>query len=650
MTPIVAIFAAALSGVSAPDRMAMADRLFNRGDYATARTEYLALKGAPEVSAADVAYRLVSSANALNDRKATRDEAAAFLAAFPRDGRADRVRYLKALAGSDAERQAELKVLDRDDVPAAFRAEILYRLAEATGDDALYERCFKTDPEGRYAGYAKFAYATSMIRSDDPARRRQGDGVLMEIVYGKDAELARQAHYAVALHDFHEKRYGECSSLLKRYLKKYPEDPTAKEAARMLAESELLNGQYAAAVAACPDELDERFLYVKASAQFQLKNYEEAVSAARRYLDAFPAGKFRQALELIIARRDLEAAIAADDAKKILPAAKRCAALAETGAERLRLGWAYEKAGEAESAENEYAALARVFPGSELSADAQYRRGMSLLRREQYAAAEVAFAEALASGKLPSDRTATAFYWRGFAASRLGHDAEAVGFLKTALEGTLTLDERREARMIIADADFNAGRREAAATAYAGLVREGAVERMSAAKTRAVGRFLLGDEASRNAWTAAACACVWPDEVRVCAQALERSDAAEWRQAGFALHGDVERLSGDEAIARYCYQKCLEEPCETEVAAVVALNYGFLLVKCGDAATADTVLARAVKLNSQDAEARAWAYYGLARSARLQQDEEKALGYAKVVTALFERTKAAERVREEFLK
>ena len=253
---------------------------------------------------------------------------------------------------------------------------------------------------------------------------------------------------------------------------------------------------------------------------------------------------------------------------------------------------------------------------------------MSLLRRERWAPAEVSLAEALATGRLTAERKASATYWRGIAASRLGHTAEAVAFLEQALAGSLTLDERREAKLIIADADFNAGRRDKARTAYAELVREGAVERMGAAKTLAVGRLLKGDEA------------------RTCAQALVANKASEWRQAGFALLGDVETAETNLTAAAYAYRKCLEEPCVTEVLAPVSVKLGLHLVREGDVQEAERVLKRAVELNAQDPEARASAYLGLARAALLRNDSESAKGYATVVQTLFENTKAAAEAKE----
>ena len=53
--------------VAPSDRLAMADRLFNRGDYASARREYLALKGEKGVDEADVLYRLAAASEGVKD-------------------------------------------------------------------------------------------------------------------------------------------------------------------------------------------------------------------------------------------------------------------------------------------------------------------------------------------------------------------------------------------------------------------------------------------------------------------------------------------------------------------------------------------------------------------------------------------------------
>ena len=60
----LALLVAAVTVLPA-DRLAMADRLFNRGEYAAARAEYAALSGEKSLSAEEVLYRLAECDRAL---------------------------------------------------------------------------------------------------------------------------------------------------------------------------------------------------------------------------------------------------------------------------------------------------------------------------------------------------------------------------------------------------------------------------------------------------------------------------------------------------------------------------------------------------------------------------------------------------------
>ena len=629
MTLAAAAFAAALA-VTPSDRLAMADRLFNRGDYATAREEYLALRGEKSIDPAELGYRLVASARAVKDGPATRAAADEFLAANPAHKLADSVRLMKAMSGTDAERMAELPLLDRDDVAPQLRAEALVRLAQATGDASLYARSLKLDPKGRFASFARLRRAMLLHESKDEKDRRLAVQELVELVYGGDAQYARDALYLAATYSYSEGRYGECATLLKRYSQKYPNDARERDVRRLLALSDLMAGKYAAAIAFCNDDADETLLYVKATANDRLGERTAAVALAGRYLDAFPEGANRPAMEILLARAEFDDAMRTNAVRLALAAGKRVVALGggKNAADRLRLGWAYEKAGEAERADAEYAGVARDFPKSEASADALYRRAMAQLRQEKWAAAELSLAEALSSGRLAGERASLAWYWRGVAAMRAGHAAESLGFLRKSLEGGLPLDESREARLMLADADFNAGRRDEAVKAYAELVRQGALERMSAAKTLAVGKILPGEEA------------------KACARALVENKSAEWRQAGWALLGDVAEREENFVTASDAYERCLAEKCSTEAAASAAVKLGGYLLRDGRPRDAEAAYKRAVELNASDDEARAAAYLGLAKVAAAREDDEAARGYATVVVTLFEKSSSAAAAKE----
>ena len=615
--------------VAPSDRLAMADRLFNRGDYAAARREYAALKGEKGVDEADVLYRLAASSEGLKDTKGTVADADAFLAKFASHRLADRVRLMKALASEGEARKKELQLLDRDDAEPSLRAEALFHLARMGGDPSLYERCRKLDPRGRYAVYAAFYHASEALESADRSVRRQGLAELMEVVYGKDAALAKDALYLAAVHSYREGRYGESAALLKRYAKQNPGDARLTEVKRLAALSELMGGHYAAALACCTDDRDDTLVFVKATANERMGNRDEALALARKYLEEFPQGRHRDAMELERARMEFDAAAKASDKAKTLDAAKRAVAFGKgkVASDRLRYAWALELSGEVEKAEAEYAAVAKDFPGGADAAEAMYRRAMSLLRREKWAPAELSLAESLSSG-IAGDRRALALYWRGVASVRSGHLKEGIDLLKDALKAGLPLDESREARLMIADDDFNSGRADEAKAAYSELVRNGALERMGAAKTLAVGRLLGGGDA------------------RLCAQSLVKSDSAEWRQAGYALLGSVEEEAGAYGAAIYAYSKAMEEKCVTESLAKVALRLGVLESRNGDPVRAEAVLKRAVELNAKDGAARAEAYLALAEAALQRNDLEKARAYATVVATLFENTQFAPRAKE----
>ena len=211
---------------------------------------------------------------------------------------------------------------------------------------------------------------------------------------------------------------------------------------------------------------------------------------------------------------------------------------------------------------------------------------------------------------------------------RVGHSEEGVGFMKKALDGKLPLDESREARLALADADFNAGRREEASKAYSELVRQGAVARMGAAKTHAVGRLLGGEEG------------------KTCAKALCANKSPEWRQAGWSLAGDIAEAEENYVAAGAAYAKCLGEKCTTEYAASAAVKLGGYLLRDGRPRDAEKVYKRAVELNTSNDEARAAAYLGLAKSARARDDAEAMRGYATVVATLFESSASAAEAKE----
>ncbi|MGN0854991.1 MAG: tol-pal system YbgF family protein [Kiritimatiellia bacterium] len=608
------------------DRMAMADRLFDRGDYATAQAEYTALKGVDGVEEDELLYRLAECARALKDSSTARQAYGELLARHPVSRHALRARLQHALLGTGDEKRGELKLLDSDQVPAAIRAAALYHLGVLTGDAAVFERSVSLDPQGPYACYARFRHAAIISEDADPAVRRSAIGELMGIARGNDRDLAREAIYLAATRSYGDARYAEASLLFARFLKSYPADSRAPDARTMLAWSDYLTGKYAAAAALCGEGETDDFAYLRAACALAAGDRSRAHELMTRYLEDYPQGRYRAAVELPLARMAFEAAEKGGDAAQTIAAAKRSVALSKSSTDRLRLAWAYEKGGLVPEAVAEYQGVARDFPSTDDAAEALFRKAMLDLRAQRWSAAELSLAEALATGRNPARRAET-LYWRGIAAERMGHTEESGRFLSEALALGLSLDAAREARLLLADAAFKAGRRADAKARYMALVAEGACARMSAARINSVGRFLLESTEGEGALM----------EVKTCARALiESGGTPEWRQAGHALCGAAEEAGGEFAAAIASYRACLAENLRTEVTREASLRLGILESKAGETSAADRTLKESLRLNSADAHRRAQGYLWLARNSETAGDFRSACAYATVVTTLFD--------------
>ena len=594
----------------------MADRLFNRGQYEEAAKEYRALSGQEGIAADEILFRLAEC-----DRVAGRTTEALkgyveLFTKYPESAHASRARFLNAMGRTGLERRKLLAELDSDRVDLETRTAALYHLGAEASDTEVLEKCVKLDPKGKYAPYANLKYGTILNGSEDPAVRRKGVEVLLGLAFG-DGELADDALYLAAIQSYREKRYGEAGSLFRRYRKNHPKGEHFEEARSMSAWCDFLEGRYTDAAALCGEGETDDLAYIRAACAYSTGDNETALRLFRKYLDDYPRGAYRADAELPIARIEFDRAAVTNDVAKTIESAKRGFGLSKLATDELRLAWAYEKAGKPSEAAAEYAQIARDFPKSDEAAEAMYRKAMIDARDGNWSAAELALAEAMASGKL-GKRTAEATYWRGVAAMRLGHEVEGAGFLENAVAAGIGLDESREARLMVADFDYRSGRIEQAKTAYAKLVKEGACERMSAARILSVGRLVGGEEAE------------------TCAKALAKSDTPEWRQAGWALLGDCETKREAYSAAIEFYRKCLAENAKTEAAANASLALGRLEFRAGEFDKADLTLKKAIELNASNARIRAEAYVLLAKNAGAKGDWKSAVAYATVVTSLFD--------------
>lgn len=612
--------------VAPSDRLGLADRLFNRGDYAAAKTEYAALEETDALSADELLYRLAECERGLGNHAAALPLYTKLAAEYPASRHADRARLMKALASSRDEKILQLRALDSDRVEASIRASALYNLGELESDASAFERCVKLDPNGRYAAYARIRGATLLAQGNEPDAHRRAVAMLLEVAFGEEGDLADEALYLAASTSFADRRYSEAGSLLRRYLKRYPKGHHAEAATGYVAWCDYLTGRYADAIAWCGEGTTDDTAYILASAVGASGDAARAKALFAKYLEDHPQGRYRRNAELSLARLELDGADRADDRAKAVEAARRAVAISGAATDRLRLAWTLERAARTNEAETVYLGLATDEPGTASAAEALYRKAMIDIRAERWAAAEVALKESLA-GKLDARLRADATYWRGVSVCRLGHPEEGTLLLKAAVAAGLGVDLSREARLIIADNEFNAGRQREAVGVYSELVREGASVRMSAAKALAVGRALFAGG--------------YDEEAKTCARKLIQAGKPEWRQYGYALLGDVEAELKHAAASAEAYRRCVNEKCKTSVLPAVTLKYGLYLLAAGEPDAADAQLRQAVKLNGKNAEARASAYLGLAKAAQTRGKAKEAKGYATVVTTLFEKTASA---------
>lgn len=245
------------------------------------------------------------------------------------------------------------------------------------------------------------------------------------------------------------------------------------------------------------------------------------------------------------------------------------------------------------------------------------------LRRERWSAGELALEELLK--RFPGfPRKNEALYWRGAAAVRLGHSAEGAVSLEESLKAGLPLDLSREAKLMLADVDVRAGRKEQAAARYAEIMQTGASERMNAALLASVVKLLAENGKNEAALTGAK------------ALASRTSDPA-YLQIACARAGEALEALGksDEAVS--FYRRALSADASTDEGAAAALALGVLEYRKGELDAAEKTLSDAVTRNSGErgAKARMKAYRTLALVSRAKGDEKSARGYETVVKELF---------------
>ena len=583
------LFAVSLA-LAPADRMQMADKMFAKGMYAEAAGEYAALRGEKTVSADDIAFRIAEC-----DRMMGREK--------------------EALSVYDS--------LVLRDVPASMRAVALYRLACARNDASLFLKSFQADPKGRYAVFAHLKRALLLAKSDNAAERREATGIFLDLSASSEKYVAEEALYAAATLAYGDKRWNEAAILFGRLIKGGRQSEKAKAAAAPYAWSAFLAGRYTECMSVCGESKEDDLFYLRAASLMALDRKEQGLAEFERYLEVHPNGCYRAAAELPVQRARFDAAAKKGDTAAMVQAAKLAAAASGAAADALRLAWAHERAGAHDEARAEYGRIAAKWPNDPAAGEALFANALADLRAGNWNAGELALEETLK--RFPNfPRRNEALYWKGVAAMNLGHGDEGVATLEEALKLGVSLDQTREANLLIADFEARSGRETDAAKRYSKLILSGAAERMAAAQLAAVVKLLCG----QSMWDAALAG----------AKALSgRSKDSAFMQIAAAREGQaLESLArSDEAIA--AYRRAMLVKAETEEGAAAALALGILEFRKGEFDAAEKTLADAIARNAgaNGVKARAKAYRALADVCRAKGDSLKAKGYETVLKELF---------------
>ena len=641
------IFTLVLSAVSIlpADALSMADSLFNRKQYALAVKEYDLLKDNKALKRDEVLFRLAESHKALSEHAKAREYYLDVVKANPSSRYRDKSLLNAALLAAGDESVPELRRLLGEEVENPVRAAAAYHLGSKTGDPEFFEKSIAFDPHGKYSRYAAFSKAQILLKSKDSKVRSKAVSDLLTIAFSKQNALSEDAFYLVAIESYNEENYQMASNMLRNYLKKYPDGKYAAAANKMRLWALFLTGRYSDCILLTEGDGSEDALYISEMSHYQAGNVEKSQELFSRYLDLYPNGKYLKQVQIPLIRMSFDAAVKSGDKKKAVESAARLYDISKSPSDAIRLAWAHEQDSSFDAASKIYYSIAASSPGTGEASEALFRKAMIDIRAERYSAAEVALSEAVKCDEERNDpqmasRMAEMNYWRGVCAVKTGHEKKALEFLSSALKGALPLDQNLEARILIADIEYNAGRYAEAKKRYGALVAEDAGKRMSAEKILHVARFLMEDKYSKpdvaNAMLAAKC--------------LEKAaSGVQWKQQAKFVVGMVEERRGNSAAAIEAYKAGFAYPTRTELSKSAAFSLGSLLRKNCEADLADKYLSYAIELNADNPPLRAKAYLELAENSLQKRDAEKAKAYATVVVTLFDEPHLKARA-EEILK
>ena len=504
----------------------------------------------------------------------------------------------------------------------AFR-EGLY--AESHGFFSALARRFPGGECARSAG-VPHAWAAYMAGLDAETVRLAGE------YKGGDAESRAMMLYLQAGALRRMARTADASAAYARLLRDHPGFSLAREARTAFIETKRELGDNAgiAAFARRPDmapgSLSPRAWCIASDAAAAAGDMETAIAAARAAAAGDASGAGAEWVRAGAAR--LGAALSKSGAHVQAAAAYREAARRwkderEYAADAILMAGCEENAaGNAEAAMREWSGGLRGYPGAQAVPEMLFRRGLLEMRAGGWRRAQDDFDE-LSARHPGSPLKAAALHWAGVAALNSGNAAVAEKRHRAALAASPAPALAAEIHAALGSLLRGQGREAEARAEFAAALETGAPDALPPSTL-----IWLAEESVK-----AGSLPVARDALRVLSG---KAPDDGWRQAAFAVTGDMLDASGDAAGAREARLKALALDARTAYAARAALALGLAAAGAKDADGARKWLseaaARAADDDGRDVRVRAW--MGLARLERSLGNDGDALRWYILATTI----------------
>jgi len=413
--------AAQVSSALPADRLALANQLAKRGLYAEALREYEALRDNTAVPRDEVLFRLAETCRRLNRKESALKNYEALLKVAPESRYADYARLNRALLLDKADRQAELRELDRASADVSIRATAIYYMGETAEEVKdvktavdCYVRAAKLSGTNDMARIANLRAASLLSSSSSAEDRKKALVTYLNLASSPDPRLAEEALFCAGMLSYRDGRYSAAVTIFNRLGKDHPSSPRIREAAIYSAWANYLTGHAAEALAiASPlrkDGLEDAW-YLTAASLKALERRADAKAAYDEALAQFPSGRYAEAewferLALLSSMGDHAGVLSTLQARANPPRASAdkawsygCeSAIAMTNFPRAiefaklvadktdsplapnalhRLAWLLEKTGDWPRAAAAYRRLSEKWPKNPIAAQALYQAGIA---------------------------------------------------------------------------------------------------------------------------------------------------------------------------------------------------------------------------------------------------------------------------------